>query len=144
MPGQAITAVAFIYNKGKLFVAKRASTKKYKPDIFEMPGGHIEYGEDIVEGLKREIKEKLHIDIKIDDPYYALTYIDPINNKHYVEVVYFAPLPRPLPKIKINPQDHSEYKWITADEIEETFGKGNYELEAARRGFKILLKSKKL
>jgi len=138
MPTQAITACAFIHNKGKLFVARRASTKKYKPDIFELPGGHIEYGENIIGGLKREIKEELNLDIRIGDPYYAVTYIDHTNNNHYVEVVYFAQFLSPLPKIKLNPQDHSEYKWITVKEIEETFGKGNYELGAARRGFEIL------
>lgn len=140
MPGQKITACAFIHHQGKLFVAKRALTKKYKPGVFELPGGHIEYGEEIIEGLKREIKDELHLKIKVGDPFYAVTYIDKTNNHHYVEVVYFAQFQPPFPEIKLNPEDHSEYKWITTEEAELTFGKDNYELKAAQRGFEILQK----
>lgn len=141
MPSQVITACAFIHHQGKLFVARRASTKKYKPNIFELPGGHVEYGEDIIKALRREIKEELNLNIKIGDPFYAVTYIDHTNNNHYAEVVYFAQFIPPLPKIKLNPQDHSEYRWIGIEEIEDIFGKGNYELGAAKRGFEILNKS---
>jgi 8-oxo-dGTP pyrophosphatase MutT (NUDIX family) len=49
-PGQqVITACAFIHQKvdgvDKVFMARRADTKKFMPGIYELPGGHIDFGE---------------------------------------------------------------------------------------------------
>ena len=59
---QVIVAAAFISHKfdgvTKVFLPKRAATKKFLPNVFELPGGHIDFGEDIETGLKREIFEE--------------------------------------------------------------------------------------
>ena len=61
---QVITACAFIYHDFggviKVFLPKRANTKKFLPGVYELPGGHIDYGEDIEDGLRREIKEEFN------------------------------------------------------------------------------------
>jgi 8-oxo-dGTP diphosphatase len=106
---QKITACAFLHKDGKLFIAKRADTKKFLPGKFELPGGHIEYGEDIEAGLKREFQEEFGIDIKVGQPCYAFTYMN--GDNHVVEVDYLAQLADPNIEIKLNPEDHSEYRW---------------------------------
>ena len=62
---QVITACAFIHRSidgvEKVFLPKRADTKKFLPGKYEIPGGHIDYGEDIEEGLKREIQESASV-----------------------------------------------------------------------------------
>src|SRR6266566_5216805 len=59
---QVITACVFIHHNfdgiEKLFWPKRADTKKFLPGVYELPGGHIDFGEDITAGLKREIQEE--------------------------------------------------------------------------------------
>lgn len=37
---------------------KRADTKKFLPSVYELPGVHIDFGEEPVSGLKREIYEE--------------------------------------------------------------------------------------
>ena len=44
-------------------------TKKFLPGLYELPGGHIEYGENIVEGLKREVLEELGMRISVGDAF---------------------------------------------------------------------------
>jgi len=43
---QVITACAFIHHTfdgvEKVFLPKRAETKKFLPGVYELPGGHIE------------------------------------------------------------------------------------------------------
>jgi len=91
---QVITACAFIHKNfdgdEKLFLPKRASNRKFLPGIFELPGGHLNFGEDIVKGLKREIFEEFEMKIKVGDPFYAFTYVNKVKGSHSIELIYFA------------------------------------------------------
>ena len=126
----------------KVFLAKRAGTKKFLPSVYELPGGHIEFGEDLVSGLKREIKEELGMDAKVGDPFSAFTYTDAENRSQTIEVVYFTQFISNLELIRINPEDHSEYGWFGEDELMNaaTPNKGleDDEFLAIKRGFALL------
>ncbi len=71
---QAITACAFIHKDGRLLVAKRAETKQFLPGKYELLGGHIEFGETLQDGLRREIREEIHIAIIVGEPFHVFTY----------------------------------------------------------------------
>ncbi len=118
---QVISACAFIWHNfngvKKLFLAKRADTKKFLPGLLELPGGHMDFGEDLTTGLKREIKEEFDMTLRVGDPFAAFTYENKIKGSHTVEVIYFAQFVQPLDEITLNPEDHSEYKWLTVEEI---------------------------
>ena len=135
---QKITAVAFLYNDWKLFLAKRAETKKFLPWKFELPWGHIEFGEEVEDGLKREINEEFNINVVIGDPFYVFTYTNNENTKHTVEIVYFVKLKDKNQKISLNPLDHSEYKWVNSNELQIYLEKNDNEYKAAIKWFDIL------
>ena len=120
---QVITACAFITHDFdgvvKVFLPKRASTKKFLPGVFELPGGHIEYGEDIEEGLKREVREELNKEITLGEPFAVFTYINEVKGSHSVEVFYFAQFIGGIDDLKINPEDHSTYEWLSEAEVRE-------------------------
>ena len=147
---QVITACAFIHHNfdgiEKLFVPKRADTKKFLPGVFELPGGHIEFGEDPVEGLKREILEEFGMHIFVGDPFYTFTYTNDIKGSHSIEVIYFAVFEDEIAKIHLDPADHSQFLWITQDELSQTTseakGESDPEIKAIKRGFEILHGSK--
>lgn len=143
---QVITACAFIHQNfdgiEKVFLPKRAESKKFLPGVFELPGGHVDFGESIIEGLKREIKEELGMDIEVGDSFYAFTYSNEIKGSHSIEVIYFASFSQPNEDIKLNPDDHSEYKWIAEDELDQimtTNKRGDDpEIQALQKGFSLL------
>jgi len=143
---QVITACAFIHRKidgiEKVFLPMRAATKKFLPDVFELPGGHIEHGEDIVTGLKREIAEEFGMTVMVGDPFFTFTYTNKVKGSHSIEVVYFASFIEDTITIKLNPEDHSDYEWFAADELAsaatETEGLDDIEFEAIRKGFSLL------
>ncbi len=118
---QVITACAFIYDVldgvRRVFLARRADTKKFLPGIYELPGGHIDFGEDIVAGLKREIMEEFGMTIKVGDPFAAFTYINEVKGSHTIEVVYFAQFVEPHEQIQLNPEDHSTFNWFSQKKI---------------------------
>lgn len=135
---QKITACAFIHKDGKMFTARRADTKKFLPGKYELPGGHIEFGETMVDGLKREIMEELGFDVVAGDPFHAFTYTRDNETVHSIEVDYFVTLADPNQSIELNPEDHSEYRWISSEEILDFFEEDDEEHKAIKRGFEML------
>ena len=61
---QALSVGALIYDdtgeRVRVFVAKRAETRRFLPGSFELPSGRVRLGEDLETALRRVIKEKLH------------------------------------------------------------------------------------
>jgi len=144
---QVITACAFIHHNfngvEKVFLPKRAATKKFLPDVFELPGGHIDFGEDLVTGLQREIKEEFQMDIAVGDPFAAFTYINHIKQSHSVEIIYFARFVNPLENLILNPADHSEFGWFQEKDIltkvvDKNKNADDDEIKAVLKGFQIL------
>ena len=67
---QVIVTCALIHHTfdgvEKVFLPKRADTKKFMPGVYELPGGHVDFGEDIVMGLserswKNSVKKLLSV-----------------------------------------------------------------------------------
>jgi 8-oxo-dGTP diphosphatase len=143
---QVVTACAFIHQAfdgvEKVFLPKRAATKKFLPSVYELPGGHIDFGEDPVSGLKRELDEEFGMKAKVGDPFYVFTYTNEVKGSHSIEVIYFAQFTDDLAILKVNPEDHSEFGWFAEGELESatTPGKGldDVEFVAMKKGFALL------
>jgi 8-oxo-dGTP diphosphatase len=142
---QVFTAAAFIHHEfpdgQKLFMPRRAKTKKFLPDIFELVGGHVDYGEDMIQGLVREVKEELQMNVKVGDPFAVFTYMNDIKGSHSIEVIYFAQFTDPLENIVLDPEDHSESIWVGENELDTILankGKDDPELAAIKKGFRLL------
>jgi 8-oxo-dGTP diphosphatase len=61
-----LTVSAAIISKGNKVLIARRSAKKHLAGYWEFPGGKTEDGETDEECLKREIKEELGINIKVE------------------------------------------------------------------------------
>jgi 8-oxo-dGTP pyrophosphatase MutT (NUDIX family) len=143
---QVMTACAFIHHNfngvEKVFLPKRAATKKFLPNVFELPGGHIDYGENIVEGLKREIHEEFGMQITVGDSFGCFTYVNDIKRSHSIEVIYFAQFTDPIENIALDPADHSEYVWVSKNELDQIYNEHKAEDDSefvmVRKGFALL------
>ena len=143
---QVLTACAFIHHNfdgiEKVFMAKRATTKKFLPGVYEIPGGHIDFGEDMTAGLKREIKEEFEMDIAVGDPFGEFSYTNPIKGSHSLEVMYFATFVGDIDAVVTHPEDHSEYGWFAEAELDQTISTekaaDDPEFVLARKGFALL------
>ncbi len=144
---QVFTVCGFIHHEfdgvQKLFLAKRAKTKKFFPDTYELPGGHVDLGEEMIDGLKREVLEELKVEINVGDPFYVFTYRNDVKGSHSIEVVYFAQFTSPLQSIQLDPEDHSDSKWVSEDELDSFFtseakDQSDEEVQAIKKGFRLL------
>lgn len=143
---QVITVCGFIYklveSKPKLLVVRRSLQSEFLPGVIELPGGHVEFGENIEAALKREIWEELGISIKVEDCFYSYTYLNQKKTNHIVEVVYFAQSTTPDTEVRLNPLELAEYRWVSLIEF-NNLDKGipnadNNEIEVVIKGFEIL------
>jgi 8-oxo-dGTP diphosphatase len=143
---QVITACALIHHNfdgvTKIFLPKRADTKRFLPGVYEIPGGHIDFGENIVEGLKREVREELEVEVRIADPFVAFDYTNPIKGSHSAEIIYFATLLGTPEDIVLHPDDHSGSVWIAKDEMDTIVtpqkGLDDVEYRAIQKAFALL------
>ena len=58
---------AVLIKNNKILLPKRSANLKKMPNKYEFPGGKVEKGESLKEGLKRELKEELSIDVNLED-----------------------------------------------------------------------------
>jgi len=139
---QVFTACAFIHHDfdgiTKVFMPKRAATKKFLPNKFELPGGHVDYGEQMEAALAREVQEELEKDIVVGDPFAVFTYMNEVKGSHSIEVDYFAQFKDGIGNIVLHPEDHSEYRWLSEAELGDYLEENDDETRAIRRGFALL------
>ena len=101
-------AAAVIKDAEKILIAQRL--KGEFKGKWEFPGGKLEENEDSVSALKRDIKEEMEADIKIDQ--YLCTIEHDYDSFHLSMDVYICHFLNQ--NIKLH--DHMAFRWIKPDE----------------------------
>lgn len=113
-----ITVVAALIEKdNKYLIARRSTESQDVLGKWEFPGGHLEDGETIKEGLKRELLEKIGFTDEFNPR--ITHYYDEIKSKNVkliynLEIDFIINVDKSNLEIKLS-NEHSEYKWITKD-----------------------------
>jgi len=95
-------------------------------DHHEIPGGTFEYGETLVGGLRRELREELAVDARVGPPVLAMYggWFDGETGDPMVTLVYRCETDQR--EVSLN-EEHDEFEWIdpdvAADRLEEVFGR---------------------
>jgi ADP-ribose pyrophosphatase YjhB (NUDIX family) len=110
-----VAVKAFIVEGERLFAIKRVGDDVQSPNIWEIPGGRLELGEDPILGVMREIREEtgMYIDVKY-----------PMTIRHFeradgqiITMIVFLCKPRGG-EMKIS-DEHSDFEWIDIENCEE-------------------------
>ncbi len=115
---QACTG-GFIRNKlGEILFVKRSENDSFLPGSWELPGGGVEYGENIEKTLRREIKEECGLDVEVGFPIAVSDYYMKDDNKEIqrIEIVFLCKLLNPAQTMLLS-HEHSEYKWVSSNKI---------------------------
>ena len=99
----------------KVLLVKRLPQRKVYPDLWDLPGGHIEGDESPEEALRREAQEELGIDV---EHYRELgTVLDPVEP---ADIIVFAVTAWHGEPTNAAPDEHSEIDWFTQDRLPES------------------------
>ena len=107
-----------IFKDSELFlVIKRNEKDDIFPGAWEFPGGHLEMGENLKDGLKRELKEEIGFDEEFSP--IITHYSDEVKENngefiHKLEIDFIINVDSTKLNIILS-NEHSEYKWVTKE-----------------------------
>ncbi len=98
----------FIIKNDSLFVIKRVKDDVQMPNIWEIPGGRLEIGEDPILGLMREVREETGLYINV---------IKPLTIRHFTRqdgqvITMIVFLCKPNGGFLELSKEHSNFKWM--------------------------------
>jgi 8-oxo-dGTP pyrophosphatase MutT (NUDIX family) len=109
----ALAVKAIIVNsKNQILISKRAFTKEKNPGMWEINGGICLAGESSLQGIIREIKEELGIDLKNEK---AILFKEYCKNQIFHDVWAFK-LDIEIDKLKFSDREVEEAKWVSIQE----------------------------
>ncbi|HIT37723.1 MAG TPA: NUDIX hydrolase [Candidatus Onthousia faecipullorum] len=114
-----IVLTGILKDNDLFLVVKRNDNDILFPGAWEFPGGHLEDGETIKQGLARELKEEIGFS---DDFNPIIThYTDEIKQKngelvHNIEIDFIVDVNSDDLIIKLS-EEHSDYKWVEKDSL---------------------------
>lgn len=103
---------AIIEKYGKILVLKRSSKDPFNADYWDLPGGVMNFGEEVTQALKREVKEECGLDVDILSPMDVSTRIG--EGEQYVAATFICEYKSGTVKLS---KDHSEFKWIDPKKV---------------------------
>jgi 8-oxo-dGTP diphosphatase len=107
-----VVCAAIVDGKGRVLIARRAPDKKLGGK-WEFPGGKLEPGEELEAALVREIREELHVSIRVKSLLHVRPYVYPHGNV----LILFYLCDSLTGEVKLT--DHDEVRWCTVAELGE-------------------------
>ena len=105
-----------IYKNDKLLILKRANSDKSDSNLWDIPGGKIENGENIFDAIKREVLEETGIELSsLDIKDLRGLILGDFDDIGKLTVAVFT-CQTEVTEVQLN-SEHSEYRWINPQEL---------------------------
>ncbi len=104
-----------VISDGQVLVVRRAASDSL-PGVWEIPGGAVEPGESFAYAARRELKEETGI--QAGRPIELLRLVGPAPpgfTRPKVEAGLFRLALDPRPAVKLEHEEHSDYRWVAPE-----------------------------
>jgi len=112
-PGVKVGLTAMVVRDGKVLLGERKNTETAS-GLYAYPGGRMDYGEEPIDGVLRELKEETGLIASKEDVRF-LRFVNeffPESNKHYVSMVFMIKNSQGEPELK-EPDKCKGWKWFS-------------------------------
>jgi len=114
MKNKITVAAKAIIRKGDHFlILHRSDVEEINPQGADIPGGKIEFGEKVEEGLHREVMEESNLKIEIIRPLRAWSFL---KNKN-VQIIGITYLAEYISGELQLSWEHSAFRWLSFEEV---------------------------
>ncbi|MDF2545049.1 MAG: mismatch repair protein MutT [Herbinix sp.] len=112
------TKALILYNKRALII-QRSNYCGVGENDWEFAGGGLKFGEDLLDGLSREIKEEVGLTVRIDKLLYAVSrLVNP--QRQIVALIYLCYADTDTVVLS---DEHKNFLWATRKQLEELLTK---------------------
>lgn len=114
---QKVAVHALIKNeKDEYLVTRRSLKNDWQPNVWDLPGGSIEFGEDTEDALHREVDEETGIKVKIIKLMFCHTFMSNPQRQQF-QLVYRCEYLNG--EVRLNPGEHDEFRWLKPEEFKD-------------------------
>ncbi len=99
---------------GKILALRRSATDPHRPLGWDMPGGEVEFGEDLRESIRREVREESGIEVSDLVLLTAIGYVSK-KGEYRVSIGYRARVPQDTAVLLSS--EHDRYEWLSREEF---------------------------
>ncbi len=110
-----VLGIIFDTKTKKILIGKRKDPKDIKGPTWAFPGGRPEYGEELEDAVKREIKEETNLDVESMGVVFAKTYAE---KRDLLGIYFLCGIVGGNEKAN---EDFSETKWVNPKELKKYF-----------------------
>lgn len=102
---------AVIFNeKREVLIIKRSPSERMYPNLWDIPGGTLEDGEDPAIGVMREVREETGLTISQVSLFDYTSNIDEVKNAQFVRLIFIAKGTEDT--VVLDPEEHTEFAWV--------------------------------
>lgn len=106
----------FVFKDGKFLLGKRKNA--HGAGEWALPGGHLEFNEELESCARREVKEETGVEIKNIRFSTITNDIFKKEGKHYITIFMLSDWAEGTPGV-IEPDKCEEWKWVSKDNLPE-------------------------
>lgn len=110
---QHVVVAAVLHRRGEVLLCHRSPTRRWYPNVWDFPGGHVESGENPFDALARELHEELGIVPQEIRPQPIITKVD----DELDLIVWVCTAWRGTIE-NLQPHEHDELRWFARTELD--------------------------
>lgn len=109
-----IRAAAIIVENGRILLEKHGKDGR---EYWVLPGGGVDPGETLSDGLRRELLEEIGIETETGALAFACEAIAPDGSRHIVQLAFLASIVEGTPRVTGLDQRVVDVAWIPVEEV---------------------------